>query len=118
MNINKIYIGAAVLLSLLATSCNEYLETEPQGFISAGSPTVDGAEGLVTAAYAGIGNDDMIGPMASMWVYGSVRSDDAYKGGGGVSDVEPFNFYGWPDSHLPGRIFTAPFHGQTQLCAH
>lgn len=93
MNINKIYIGAAVLLSLMATSCNEYLETEPQGFISAGSPTVDGAEGLVTAAYAGIGNDDMIGPMASMWVYGSVRSDDAYKGGGGVADVEPFNFY-------------------------
>jgi hypothetical protein len=93
MNINKIYIGAAVLLSLMATSCTKFLETEPQGFISAGSPTVDGAEGLVTAAYAGIGNDDMIGPMTSMWVYGSVRSDDAYKGGGGVSDVEPFNFY-------------------------
>lgn len=87
----KIYIVA--LISLLAVSCENYLETEPQGFISAGSPTAEGAEGLVTAAYAGIGNNDMIGPIASMWVYGSVRSDDAYKGGGGVSDVEPYNFY-------------------------
>ncbi len=87
----KIYIVA--LIALLAVSCENYLETEPQGFISAGSPTAEGAEGLVTAAYAGIGNNDMIGPIASMWVYGSVRSDDAYKGGGGVSDVEPYNFY-------------------------
>lgn len=87
----KTYIIA--LISLLAVSCDNYLETEPQGFISAGSPTAEGAEGLVTAAYAGIGNNDMIGPIASMWVYGSVRSDDAYKGGGGVSDVEPYNFY-------------------------
>jgi hypothetical protein len=35
----------------------------------------------------------MIGPMTSMWVYGSVRSDDSYKGGGGVADVPDINFY-------------------------
>ncbi|WP_372775355.1 RagB/SusD family nutrient uptake outer membrane protein [Mangrovibacterium sp.] len=93
MNIKYLNIALIAMISLLAVSCKDYLETEPQGFISAGSPTAEGAEGLVTAAYAGIGNDDMIGPIASMWVYGSVRSDDAYKGGGGVSDVEPFNFY-------------------------
>lgn len=93
MNIKNIKIYVIALISLLAVSCQGYLETDPQGYITAGSPTVEGAEGLVTAAYAGIGNDDMIGPIASMWVYGSVRSDDAYKGGGGVSDVEPFNFY-------------------------
>jgi starch-binding outer membrane protein, SusD/RagB family len=28
-----------------------------------------------------------------MWVYGSVRSDDSYKGGGGVSDVADIDFY-------------------------
>jgi hypothetical protein len=44
-------------------------------------------EGLVTAAYAAIGNGDMIGPIYSNWAYGSVRSDDAYKGGGGTGDV-------------------------------
>ncbi|MFV0267320.1 MAG: RagB/SusD family nutrient uptake outer membrane protein [Draconibacterium sp.] len=89
----NIKIVIVALISLLAVSCENYLQTEPQGFISSGSPTAEGAEGLVTAAYAGIGNNDMIGPIASMWVYGSVRSDDAYKGGGGVSDVEPYNFY-------------------------
>ena len=93
MNIKNLKIYVFALLSLVTFSCKDYLETDPQGFITAGEATVDGAEGLVTAAYAGIGNDDMIGPIASMWVYGSVRSDDAYKGGGGVSDVEPFNFY-------------------------
>ncbi|XHR93257.1 RagB/SusD family nutrient uptake outer membrane protein [Mucilaginibacter sp. UC70_90] len=49
------------------------------------SPTA--VEGLVTAAYAAIGNGDMIGPIYSDWAYGSVRSDDAYKGGGGTGDV-------------------------------
>lgn len=29
----------------------------------------------------------MIGPIYSNWAYGSVRSDDAYKGGGGTGDV-------------------------------
>lgn len=82
-----------LLMVFLFASCEEYLETEPQGFISAGNPSVESAEGLVTAAYAGIGNNDMIGPIASMWVYGSVRSDDAYKGGGGPGDMEPYNFY-------------------------
>ncbi|MBS2100667.1 RagB/SusD family nutrient uptake outer membrane protein [Carboxylicivirga linearis] len=93
MKMKNINIYIVALISILALSCSDYLETEPQGFITAGSPTIDAAEGLVTAAYAGIGNDDMIGPIASMWVYGSVRSDDAYKGGGGVADMEPFNFY-------------------------
>lgn len=82
-----------ILLILLTVSCEDYLETTPEGFISAGDPSAEAAEGLVTAAYAGIGNNDMIGPIASMWVYGSVRSDDAYKGGGGPGDVEPYNFY-------------------------
>lgn len=83
----------AIILVVLLYSCKDYLEVEPQGYIEAGSPSVESAEGLVTAAYAAIGNNDMIGPIASMWVYGSVRSDDAYKGGGGTGDVEPFNYY-------------------------
>ncbi|HKJ41894.1 MAG TPA: hypothetical protein VKA27_07345, partial [Sunxiuqinia sp.] len=57
-----------MLLAFFFTSCNEYLTTEPQGAISAGAPTAESADGLVTAAYAGVGNDDMIGPMSSMWV--------------------------------------------------
>ncbi len=74
----------AGVLGLTTTACNDFLDYQPQGLLSSSSiQSVSGADGLVTAAYAGIGNDDMIGPMTSMWAYGSVRSDDAYKGGGG-----------------------------------
>lgn len=79
---------------LITTSCNDFLDYQPQGLLSSENiQSASAVESLVTAAYAGIGNDEMIGPMTSMWVYGSVRSDDAYKGGGGVSDVAEVDFY-------------------------
>ncbi|ACT92845.1 RagB/SusD family nutrient uptake outer membrane protein [Dyadobacter fermentans] len=79
---------------LIGTSCNDFLDYQPEGLLSSENiKSASAAESLVTAAYAGIGNDEMIGPMTSMWVYGSVRSDDAYKGGGGVSDVAEVDFY-------------------------
>ena len=74
--------------ALLFGSCQKQLDYTPTGVLSSSdltSPTA--VEGLVTAAYAGIGNGDMIGPIYSNWAYGSVRSDDAYKGGGGTGDV-------------------------------
>ena len=73
---------------LLVSSCKKVLDYTPRGVLSSSdltSPTA--VEGLVTAAYAAIGNGDMIGPIYSNWVYGSVHSDDAYKGGGGTGDV-------------------------------
>ena len=73
---------------LLVSSCKKALDYIPPGVLSSSdltSPTA--VEGLVTAAYAAIGNGDMIGPIYSNWVYGSVHSDDAYKGGGGTGDV-------------------------------
>ncbi len=89
-----------VLAFLLAASgslffaCKDFLDYQPQGTLSSDNiKSVDNADALVTAAYAAIGNGEMIGPIASMWVYGSVRSDDAYKGGGGVGDVQDINLY-------------------------
>ncbi len=91
---NKLINGALVLGLCMSTACKDYLEYQPKGVLSTDQvTTAANAEALVTAAYAGIGNDDMIGPMTSMWVYGSVRSDDSYKGGGGVADLEDINFY-------------------------
>ncbi len=85
----KIIIAAFISSGLLIfSSCKKALDYTPTGVLSSGdlkSPTA--IEGLVTAAYAAIGNGDMIGPIYSNWVYGSVRSDDAYKGGGGTGDV-------------------------------
>src|SRR3954447_5914510 len=83
------YIVALITVGLLILgSCKKALDYTPTGVLSSAdltSPTA--VEGLVTAAYAAIGNGDMIGPIYSDWAFGSVRSDDAYKGGGGTADV-------------------------------
>ena len=91
---NKLYI-IGVLVSFLLVSCDkDFLEYEPEGVLSNENvATADNAEALVVAAYAGIANDEMIGPLTHQWVYGSVRSDDAYKGGGGRSDVDVVDRY-------------------------
>lgn len=85
----KIIITAFITSGILFMgSCKKALDYTPTGVLSSDdltSPTA--VEGLVTAAYAAIGNGDMIGPVYSKWAYGSVRSDDAYKGGGGTGDV-------------------------------
>jgi len=89
----KIINGLLSLLMLMACS-KDFLEYEPEGVLSSENvATADNAEALVIAAYAGIANDEMIGPLTSMWVYGSVRSDDAYKGGGGRGDVDVIDRY-------------------------
>ena len=89
------FILAGVIFAFISGSCTkDFLEYEPEGVLSNENvATADNAEALVIAAYAGIANDDMIGPLTNMWVYGSVRSDDAYKGGGGRSDVAEVDRY-------------------------
>ena len=84
------YIIATITAGLLifSSSCTKPLDYSPPGVLSPADLTSPVAvEGLVTAAYAAIGNGDMIGPIYSDWAFGSVRSDDAYKGGGGTGDV-------------------------------
>ena len=86
---NKHIIAAFAVVSILGSSCSKQLDYQPTGVLSSAdltSPTA--VEGLVTAAYAAIGNGDMIGPIYSNWAYGSIRSDDAYKGGGGTADLD------------------------------
>lgn len=85
----NIMIAAFITAGLVfSSSCKKALDYTPTGVLSSEDLTSPTAiEGLVTAAYAAIGNGDMIGPIYSNWAYGSVRSDDAYKGGGGTGDV-------------------------------
>ncbi|MFT7073331.1 MAG: hypothetical protein ACJAX3_002324 [Patiriisocius sp.] len=92
-NIKTLIIG--ILATFLVVACSkDFLEYEPEGVLSNDNvATAENAEALVVAAYAGIANDDMVGPLTSMWVYGSVRSDDAYKGGGGRGDVDVVDRY-------------------------
>ena len=90
---NKIVISFLSIL-FLASCSKEFLDYEPTGVLSNENvATAGNAEALVTAAYAGIGNDEMVGPITHQWVYGSVRSDDAYKGGGGRGDVDVVDRY-------------------------
>jgi len=84
----KILILTALAGLISVSSCKKALDYTPKGVVSSSDLNSPAAvEGLVTAAYAAIGNGDMIGPIYSKWAYGSVRSDDAYKGGGGTTDV-------------------------------
>lgn len=92
---NNILKNIALLAAMILGSCSgDFLEYEPKGVLSSENvATPQNSESLVIAAYASIGNDEMIGPLTSLWVYGSVRSDDAYKGGGGRGDVDVIDRY-------------------------
>lgn len=84
----KILVTTILSGLIILGSCKKPLDYTPKGVLSSSDLKSPAAvEGLVTAAYAAIGNGDMIGPIYSDWAYGSVRSDDAYKGGGGTGDV-------------------------------
>ncbi|HEX9150716.1 MAG TPA: RagB/SusD family nutrient uptake outer membrane protein, partial [Flavobacterium sp.] len=90
---NKIVISFLSVL-FLASCSKDFLDYEPTGVLSSGNvATASNADALVNAAYAAIGNDEMVGPITHQWVYGSVRSDDAYKGGGGRGDVDVIDHY-------------------------
>lgn len=87
----KILLLAAIILSM---GCKKYLDYKPQGALGASDLTTTTAvDGLATAAYAGIANDWWDAPITSMWEYSSVRSDDAYKGGGSINDQQQLDKY-------------------------
>ncbi|MDT3404301.1 RagB/SusD family nutrient uptake outer membrane protein [Mucilaginibacter terrae] len=87
----KRYLYRMALLTLLFTSCNKALEVNPKGTLNEDQvATPEQAEGFVIAAYSQLGNDE-INRAFSMYQYGNVRADDAYKGGGGISDGDVFH---------------------------
>jgi len=77
---------------LLNTGCKKFLDYEPKATVTAEQlKSAKEVDKLVTAAYASLGNDYNDAPVANMWVWGSMRSDDAYKGGGGVANRTEYN---------------------------
>jgi hypothetical protein len=82
----------ALLLCIAAASCKKYLDTTPQGVISTADLTTPAnTDAMVIAAYSSLGNDYYFYPFSSMWAYGSIRSGDAYKGGGGPGDINEYD---------------------------
>jgi hypothetical protein len=81
----KSYILLGLVSSLMIVSCKKALDVTPKGAITAeqlNDPKY--VDGLVTAAYAFIPRAHAFDTM-NPWVT-SIRSDDAYKGGGGLDD--------------------------------
>lgn len=103
----RIKITTLTIIALLVVSCQDFLDFKPKGVVDSdqlNSP--EEVDKMVTAAYASLSNDFFLSQMASVpWVWGSVRSDDAYKGGGGTGD----NF----DQHIMETFnLLAPTNGQ------
>lgn len=81
-----------VLIGFLVVSCSDFLNFQPKGNLSEEDlNTPENVDKLTTAAYAALGNDHWFVPYSHMWAFGSVRSDDAYKGGLGTSDIGDFH---------------------------
>ncbi|MEL1244963.1 RagB/SusD family nutrient uptake outer membrane protein [Flavobacterium sp. DGU11] len=88
-----IYTMGALALMLNITACSDFLDNNPRGVLSEGEVvTAENVDGFVNAAYAALGNDHYDTPL-SLWPYGNVRSDDAYKGGSGTNDIQDFHFF-------------------------
>ena len=90
--IYKTIIGGFLCCNIVATltSCSDQLELAPQGEFTAEQLTDESIEGLMSSAYQSLeahffddNNAAFAGPITN-WVF-DVRSDDAYKGGEGVS---------------------------------
>jgi hypothetical protein len=92
MKLHNIFLALGCAAMLSACS-DDFLENKPQGSLNdAVMGSSDGAELLVNAAYAALGGPE--GQDWSVWCYptsnwsfGEVRADNAYKGGGGVGDL-------------------------------
>ncbi|MGW1453948.1 RagB/SusD family nutrient uptake outer membrane protein [Salegentibacter agarivorans] len=89
----KIKYLLGIVLLTISTACSDFLEEEPYGVLSEEQLTTpENVDGFVTSAYAALGNDHYDIPF-SLWPYGNVRSDDAYKGGSGTNDIQVFHFF-------------------------
>lgn len=85
------YILLVIIASISIVSCKKMLEVGPRGSLSEEQvATSEEVEGFVIAAYSQLGNDE-INRAFSMYQYGNIRADDAYKGGGGINDGDVFH---------------------------
>ena len=105
--------GLPVLLALSAYGCNEILTNaaEPQGTLSETTlATQAGIEGSLIATYRALDWNGAVagnwGNTASNWVWGSVTSDDAYKGSEPTDQppIDDIEAYQWGTSDTEGYL--------------
>ncbi|WP_300599294.1 RagB/SusD family nutrient uptake outer membrane protein [Niabella sp.] len=92
MKKHLVYIVWVTLL-VSATGCKKFLDVTPQGVVTVDNvSTPDKVDGLVIAAYAWLPHEGTINARMSPWL-ADIKSDDSYKGGGGIGDQLPW--YQW-----------------------
>ncbi len=83
------FAAAAISLGMATVACNDLLDTKPQGVFTSEQLCEDEAVDMMTAAYGTLlchyfgNNESFAGPLNN-WVI-DLRSDDALKGGDGVT---------------------------------
>jgi len=89
----KFKITVLTVIAIFAmNSCKDALVVPSYGNLTEDNLTgVKQIENEVISAYAAIGNDEVNRPL-SLWNYGNVRSDDAYKGGNDQNDGDFLHF--------------------------
>ena len=92
MKLHNIILSLACSAVLVGCS-DDFLENKPQGSLSDGvMNSTEAIDLLVNSAYAGLygftneQGDPWVRPTTN-WSFGEVRSDNAYKGGGGEGDL-------------------------------
>lgn len=112
MKISKyILMLSSVLLISLGCNDTKFLDYDPKGSLSEEQlNTPEAVEKLCNAAYATLAAGHWSAPYMSQWMWGDVRSDDAYKGGGGTNDQGQWNLwegfkYGTPDVAGPDAMW-------------
>jgi hypothetical protein len=105
----KRILYSLVIAGFLMISCNKQLNIVPQGVLSPEQvATPENVDKFVTASYAILTSGD-INVSYSLWEYGDVRSDDAYKGGRDEGDGQEFHFM---ETFANTRADFWPFDGQ------
>ncbi|MEJ2504476.1 MAG: RagB/SusD family nutrient uptake outer membrane protein, partial [Gemmatimonadota bacterium] len=85
----------------MTTGCDDFLDSAPQGTLDALTlANREGVEATLIGAYSMLGgynNFGGYGTAASNWTFGSVSTDDAYKGSeaSDISDITAIELYQW-----------------------
>lgn len=86
-----------MILGFFACS-DDFLDSKPQGKLSDEILSTPAAiDALCTSAYSALagpeGSDQAFLSPTTNWIYGDVRAETAYKGGGGISDIWEFHAF-------------------------
>jgi len=88
-----------LIIPLIVFSCSDdFLDCKPQGKLSDEIlNTQEAIDALCTSAYSALagpeGSDLAFLSPTTNWIYGDVRAETAYKGGGGITDIWEYHAF-------------------------